>query len=71
MIPSAWPYPPDTYKAFVALKAAGFTAYCCGDRHAPHVLVAAYEWGNSYVDVVNMRGGRIGSRQPAYRNMMV
>lgn len=56
MIPVSWPYPPETYEAFAALKAAGFTAYCCGDRHAPRVLVAVYDWGDRYVDVVNMRG---------------
>lgn len=30
--------------------------YCCGNRHMPHVLVAVYAWGDSYVDVVNVRG---------------
>lgn len=53
----SWPYSAGMYGAFAALKDAGFTAYCCGDRHGPHVLVAAYVWGDSYVDVVNMRGG--------------
>lgn len=56
VIPASWPYSPGTYEAFAALKNAGFTAYCCGDRHAPHVLVAPYVWGDSYVDVVNARG---------------
>jgi hypothetical protein len=56
VIPPSWPYPPQTYETFAALRQAGFTAYCCGDRHAPHVLVVAYDWGNSYVDVVTMRG---------------
>ncbi len=57
VIPASWPYSSDTYEAFAALRQAGFTAYCCGDRRMPHVLVAAYAWGDSYVDVVNMRGG--------------
>jgi hypothetical protein len=52
----SWPYSAGIYKAFAALKNAGFTAYCCGDRRMPHVLVAAYVWGDRYVDVVNMRG---------------
>jgi hypothetical protein len=56
VIPASWPYSPEMYEAFAALKRAGFTAYCCGDRRLPHVLVAAYVWGDSYVDVVNMRG---------------
>lgn len=56
MIPASWPYSSETYQAFAALRQAGFTAYCCGDRHAPHVLVAAYDWGDSYVDVITMRG---------------
>lgn len=56
VIPASWPYPAETYEAFAALKQAGFTAYCCGDRRLPYVLVAAYVWGDCYVDVVNMRG---------------
>jgi hypothetical protein len=56
VIPVNWPYPAETYEAFAALRAAGFTAYCCGDRHAPCVLVAAYDWEEGYVDVVTMRG---------------
>lgn len=56
MIPASWPYSSGTYQAFAAMKNAGFTAYCCGDRHTPHVLVAAYDWGDGYVDVVTMRG---------------
>jgi hypothetical protein len=68
VIPASWPYSPETYQAFAALKKAGFTAYCCGDRHAPHVLVAAYEWADGYVDVVNMRGAdRVtAARLPKY-----
>lgn len=54
MIPTSWPYSPDIYQAFAAVKKAGFTAYCCGNRHAPHVLVAAYDWGD-YTDVINIR----------------
>ncbi len=56
VIPVNWPYPAETYEAFTALKQAGFTTYCCGDRHAPRVLVAVHDWGDRYVDVVNMRG---------------
>jgi hypothetical protein len=56
VIPANWPYPPETYQAFAALRQAGFTAYCCGDRRMPHVLVASYVWEEGYVDVVNMRG---------------
>jgi hypothetical protein len=56
VLPVNWPYSPESYQAFAALRTAGFIAYCCGDRHAPHVLVAAYDWGDSYVDVVTMRG---------------
>ena len=68
MIPTTWPYSPDTYQAFAALKKAGFTTYCCGDRHAPHVLVATYDWGNSYIDVINIRGAdRVtAARLPKY-----
>jgi hypothetical protein len=43
VIPTYWPYSPDTYQAFAALKEAGFTTYCCGHRHAPRVLVATYD----------------------------
>ena len=56
MVPASWPYSAETYEAFAALKEAGFTAYCCGDRRIPHVLVASYDWGDGYVDVVNVRG---------------
>ena len=68
MIPVNWPYSPETYQAFAALKKAGFTTYCCGHRHAPHVLVAAYDWAEDYVDVVNMRGAdRVtAARLPKY-----
>lgn len=55
MIPTDWPYSQGAYDAFAALKQAGFTHYCCGDRRAPHVLVSAYDWGN-YIDVINIRG---------------
>jgi hypothetical protein len=54
MIPTTWPYSPDIYQAFVAVKNAGFTIYCCGQRHAPYVLVAAYRW-DTYIDVINIR----------------
>lgn len=54
MIPASWPYLPQTYKAFAAMKEAGFTVYCCGDRQAPHVLIAAYGW-DGYIDIINIR----------------
>ena len=68
MIPVSWPYSQGTYEAFVAMKQAGFTAYCCGDRHAPHVLVATYVWEESYMDVINIRGAdRVtAARLPTY-----
>jgi len=64
----AWPYSPDTYHAFAALKKAGFTIYCCGDRHAPHVLVTTYAWRSGYIDVINIRGAdRVtAARLPKY-----
>lgn len=55
MIPASWPYSQQTYEAFAAMKKAGFTAYCCGNRRAPHALVSAYDWGG-YLDVINIRG---------------
>lgn len=55
MIPARWPYSPETYEAFAAIKTDGFTLYCCGDHRAPHVIVAAYDW-DSYIDVINIRG---------------
>lgn len=45
VVPASWPYSADTYESFAALKQAGFTVYCCGDRRLPHVLVAVYDWG--------------------------
>jgi hypothetical protein len=68
VIPAAWPYSPDTYHTFAALKKAGFTIYCCGDRHAPHVLVATYDWRNGYINVINIRGAdRVtAARLPKY-----
>jgi len=68
VIPTIWPYSPDTYQAFAALKKAGFTTYCCGHRQAPHVLVATYDWGNNYIDITNMRGAdRVtAARLPKY-----
>lgn len=67
MIPSSWPYSQDTYEAFAAMKKAGFSAYCCGDRRAPHVLIAAYEW-DEHIDVINIRGvDRVtAARLPTY-----
>lgn len=67
MIPASWPYSQETYEAFAAIDKAGFTHYCCGDRRAPHVLVAAYDWGD-YIDVINIRGAdRVtAARLPKY-----
>lgn len=67
MIPTSWPYSQDTYEAFAAMKRAGFTSYCCGNRHAPHVLVAAYNW-DEHIDVINIRGAdRVtAARLPTY-----
>jgi hypothetical protein len=57
MIPSDWPDGPKTFEAFAAMKRAGFTHYCCGDRRAPYVLVSTYDWGNhGYIDIINIRG---------------
>jgi hypothetical protein len=57
VIPASWPYSQGAYEAFAVLKKAGFTGYCCGDRHAPDILVAVYDWGSQgYRDVVNIRG---------------
>lgn len=71
MIPASWPYSPGMYEAFAAMKQAGFTAYCCGGRHAPHVLVAAYDWAEGYTDVVNIRGAdRVtAARLPPYEGV--
>jgi hypothetical protein len=71
VIPTNWPYPAETYEAFAALSQAGFTAYCCGNRHMPHVLVAVYDWEDRYVDVVNMRGaGRVtAARLPKHDDL--
>jgi hypothetical protein len=67
MIPARWPYSPQIYQAFAAMQQAGFTVYCCGDRRAHHVLVAAYDWGG-YMDVINIRGvDRVtAARLPTY-----
>ncbi|MGH3902650.1 MAG: hypothetical protein ACRDTE_00350 [Pseudonocardiaceae bacterium] len=70
MIPVSWPYSPETYAAFAAVKSGGFTLYCYGDRRAPHVLVAAYDWGG-YTDVINIRGiDRVtAARLPQYDSL--
>lgn len=67
MIQAGWPYSPQTYEAFAAMKNAGFTAYSCGNRRAPHVLVLAYD-REGYLDVVNIRGAdRVtAARLPKY-----
>ncbi len=72
MIPTSWPYSQDTYEAFAAMKTAGFTAYCCGNRRAPHVLIAAYEW-DGYIDVINIRGAdRVtAARLPTYDGLEI
>lgn len=50
------------------MKKVRFTAYCCEDRHAPHVLVAVYDRAEGYTDVVNVRGADrvIAACLPAY-----
>jgi hypothetical protein len=70
MIPASWPYSQNTYEAFVAIDRAGFTHYCCGDRRAPYVLVAAYDWGY-YIDVINIRGAdrTTAARLPNYDSL--
>lgn len=55
MIPAGWPYSRETYEAFAAIKKAGFTACCCGNRRAPSVLISVHNWGG-YLDVINIRG---------------
>ena len=70
MIPTSWPYSQQTYEAFAAITRAGFTHYCCGDRRAPYVLVAAYNWGG-YIDVINIRGAdrTTAARLPTYDSL--
>jgi hypothetical protein len=72
MIPVRWPYSSQTYQAFAAIKDGGFTVYCCGDRRAPNVLVAAYDW-DDYMDVINIRGvDRVAAaRLPIYDGLDV
>jgi hypothetical protein len=67
MIPTTWPYSPDIYQAFAAVKNAGFTIYCCGQRNAPHVLVAAYR-RDTYIDMINIRSAErvTAARLPAH-----
>jgi hypothetical protein len=67
MIPTGWPYSPEIYDAFAAMKKAGYSHYCCGDRRAPHILVSTYDWGG-YIDLINMRGAdRVtAARLPKY-----
>lgn len=67
MIPASWPYSQQTYQTFAAMKKAGFTAYCCGNHRAPHVLVSFFDWGG-YLDVINIRGAdRVtAARLPIY-----
>jgi hypothetical protein len=64
--PARWPYSPQIYQAFAAMQQAGFTAYCCGDRRAPNVLVAAYDWGG-YMDFAPSRAvwHYLGALEPA------
>jgi hypothetical protein len=72
VIPTRWPYSPATYEAFAAMRKAGFTGYCCGDRRAPHVLVAVYDWsGHGYRDVVNIRAEDRGTaaRLPTHEGL--
>jgi hypothetical protein len=72
VIPSSWPYPQQTYEAFAAIKAAGYTGYCCGYRDAPHVLVATYDWDHyGYLDIINIRSAdrTIAARLPKYDDL--
>ena len=70
MIPASWPFSNETYEAFTAIRQGGFTVYCFGDKHNPHVLVAVYDWGE-HVDIVNIRGmDRVAAaRLPKYEDL--
>lgn len=70
MIPSSWPYSPETYEALAAIKNVGFTHYCCGDRRSPHVLVSTYDWGDCF-DVIAIRGidRTTAARLPKYDDL--
>jgi hypothetical protein len=72
MICSDWPYSQGVYDAFAAIKKAGFSVYCCGQRRAPHVLVCTLDQGD-YMDVINIRGGdRVtAARLPTYDGLNI
>jgi len=46
--------PPVVEGLLLDVVADGFVLYCCGDRAAPHALVASYEWEHC-VDLVSIR----------------
>ena len=45
--------PPEVEKLLIDVVADGFSLYCCGPRHAPHALLACYEWDH-YVDLLTI-----------------
>jgi hypothetical protein len=45
--------PPEVEELLVKVAADGFTAYRCGPKHAPHALLACYEWDH-YVDLLTI-----------------
>ncbi|MGH3934559.1 MAG: hypothetical protein ACRDS1_06210 [Pseudonocardiaceae bacterium] len=46
--------PPVVKGLLLDVIADGFVVHCCGDRTAPHALVASYEW-NDCIDLVTIR----------------
>lgn len=46
--------PERVQRLLLGLLADGFTVYCCGPKHDPAALVAAYQWPG-YVDLVTIR----------------
>lgn len=44
---------PDVEELLVKVAADGFTAYRCGPKHAPHAVLACYEW-DRYVDLLTI-----------------
>ncbi|HEY6425101.1 MAG TPA: hypothetical protein VIY28_18050 [Pseudonocardiaceae bacterium] len=45
--------PAEVEELLAEVVADGFTLYCCGPRHAPHALVACYEWQH-YADLLTI-----------------
>ena len=45
--------PPEVEELLIDVAADGFSLYCCGPRHAPHALLACYEWDH-YVDLLTI-----------------